>query len=291
LLVYVNGQIVDGNTASVSIWDGGFLYGDGIFTTLRLYNGLPLDTLVHHQRLRRQARLLDLPLTITEDTMADVLTELAQANNLSESDSRARVTISRGFSFDSPLPLTDLINIDPTTVITVSPLPEAVAQMQLVGIPVVTLGPAFVKGNLPNLKTLNALPTLMALRKAHAAGCPEALLLGKEDNILEGAISNVFLVVNDRILTPHQDEEMLAGRTRARVISSANHLGYDLEEKKLQREYLNRAQEIFMTNSVREIVPVISVDGKPVGSGLPGPITRRLQDKYRGDIKTSLGLS
>ncbi len=290
LQVSVNGQLVDGTRAAVSIWDGGLLYGDGIFTTLRMYQGYAIDAPAHHQRLRRQAHLLELPFSLTEEAMNNTLELLAQTNNLHNIDARARITVCRGGSPEDPLPMENLDNIEPTTIITVGALPAPLSQWQLDGIPVKTLGPAFMRGNLPHLKTLNALPTVLALRKAHAAGCPEALILDDKGNIVEGIVSNIFLVIRGRILTPAADNNLLPGRTRGRVISSAAHLGLDLEEKNLPRGYLNSAQEIFMTNSVREIVPVTSVDGKAIGSGMPGPITRRLQDQYRSDINAALGL-
>lgn len=288
MVVYLNGKFVDGEKAAVSIWDGGYLFGDGIFTTLRLYQGKAIDAAAHHQRLRRQAHLLDLPFTLSEEMMTSALHELVIANGLQHVDSRARITLSRGGHIEAPLPLENLDQVEPTIVITTGPLPRSLSQWTTDGISAISLGHAFSRGNLPHIKTLNALPTLMALRKAHKAGCPEALVFGQEGQLLEGIVSNVFLVVQGNLVTPLADGNLLPGRTRERVISCAAHLDMELEEKVISRAQLDSVNEIFLTNSVREIVPVVMLDGKPVGSGLPGPITRRLQDQYHSDINAGL---
>ncbi len=290
MFVFLNGQLVDSSRAAVSIWDGGFLYGDGIFTTLRLYKGMAIDATSHFQRLRRQANLLDLPFALSEEKMTAALSELVRANELHGTDCRARITISRNGDSENPLPLKNLHESESTVLITASTLPAALNKWQKDGISVITLGPAFLRGNLPSLKTLNVLPSLMALRKAIKAGCPEALLFGQDGHLLEGAISNVFLVSGGKLLTPSHEENFLRGRTRERVISSAAQLSIKVDEKILLRGHLKSAQEIFLTNSVREIVPVITVDGKPVGSGIVGPVTRRLQGQYRNDINAALGV-
>jgi branched-chain amino acid aminotransferase len=290
LLVYLNGDLVDGEKATVSIWDSGYLYGEGIFTTLRLYNGLAIDARAHHQRLHRQTNLLNLPFNLSEDAMIAAINELVAANDLAGIDTRVRISISRSGDPETPFPLNNLDNIEPTILITTGHLPPTLGQWQQDGIAVITLGPNFLRGHLPHLKTMNALPTLMAMRRAQKAGAPEALLINHEDQLLEGIVSNVFLVHQGRLLTPVADGRILPGRTRERVISSAAHLEMEIDEKILSRANLHHAQEIFITNSVREIVPVISVDRKTVGSGLPGPITRRLQDQYRSDINTGYNL-
>jgi len=280
MIISLNGQLLDANEASVSIWDGGFLYGDGIFTTLRLYRGRPLDLDSHWNRLRDQAKALDIPLPLDRPELANTIAALAARNGLEKSDGRIRVTISRGGSFEDPLPLTGLADINPTILVTIAPLTGDLARWQKDGIPVITLDDSFSRGNVPELKTLNTLPSILAQRRAAAAGCPEAILTGPGGILLEGATSN--------LLTPAVGAGFLAGLTRSKVLELAARLGIRIREKQLDQRHLEAACEVFVVGSVREVVPVVKIDGRVVGDGTPGPVTRRIQLEYRESIERLL---
>ncbi|MBU8870109.1 MAG: aminotransferase class IV [Gemmatimonadales bacterium] len=289
MIVYLNGQFLDSDQATVSIWDGGYLYGDGIFTTLRLYCGVPLDLPAHWGRLREQARALELPLPLEFPELENAIASLAARSGRRQADGRIRITISRGGSMENPLPLRDLEKIPPTILITLAPLPEDLPDLQSRGIPVITLGAFFSRGNVPELKTLNTLPSILAQRMAAAAGCPEAILTGPEGILLEGAASNLFLVSSGNLLTPATGAGFLAGLTREKVLNLAKEMGIEVRQKKLDGRHLEAACEVFVVGSVREVVPVVTVDGRTVGDGTPGPVTRKFQHEYRQMIAGLLG--
>lgn len=284
MIVYLNGEFVEAADARISVWDGGFLFGDGIYTTLRLYGGRPLDLPAHFHRLRRHAAELDLPLPVTEAGLRTIALQLAQDNGLTDQDGRLRITVSRGGSPDNPLPLTGLGVITPTVLVTLAPVGPELELWQNEGIAVITLDASFARGNFPAVKSLNSLATLRALRQAAAAGCPEAILTDAAEHLLEGAISNLFLVSGDHLLTPSFGGGFLAGRTRERILALAERERIEFRESTLKLRQLHDADEVFMASSVREVLPVIRVDGRTVGDGAPGAMTRRLQNRYRRDI-------
>ena len=288
MIVSVNGRLLDSDQATVSIWDGGYLYGDGIFTTLRLYSGFPLDLPAHYGRLREQAAALELPLPVELAELEATIAALAAGNGLHQGDGRIRITISRGGSSENPLPLTGLGDIPPTILVTLAPLPGNLTRWQADGIPVITLDAYFSRGNVPELKTLNTLPSILAQRAAAAVGCPEAILTDPEGILLEGAASNLFLVSSGNLLTPAVGAGFLAGLTREKILGLAKKLGIEVREKRLDGSHLEAADEVFVVGSVREVVPVVRVDGRTIGDGTPGPVTRRVQREYRRMIDSLL---
>jgi branched-subunit amino acid aminotransferase/4-amino-4-deoxychorismate lyase len=281
MLVYLNGEYLPADQARVSAWDGGFLYGDGVYTTLRLYGGRPLDLPAHLERLRRHAAALELPVPSTDAEFAAVIARLAAANGLAAADGRLRITISRGGDPDDPLPLRDLGRLRPTVLLTLAPVPAAFAAWARDGIAACLLEPGSARGNLPHLKTLNGLPALLAQRQAAARGCQEAILVSDDGRLLEGSVSNLFLAKAGRLATPAGADGLLAGRTRERVLALAAGLGVACERRSLLPAELAGADEAFTASSVREILPVVAVDGAVIGDGRPGPLTRRVQAAYR----------
>lgn len=281
MLVYLNGEYLPADQARVSAWDGGFLYGDGVYTTLRLYGGRPLDLPAHLERLRRHAAALELPVPPTDAEFAAVIAHLAAANGLAATDGRLRITVSRGGDPDDPLPVRDLDRLRPTVLLTLAPVPAAFAAWARDGIAACLLEPGSARGNLPHLKTLNGLPALLAQRQAAARGCQEAILVSEDGRLLEGSVSNLFLAKDGRLSTPAGADGLLAGRTRERVLALAAGLGVACERCSLLPADLLGADEAFTASSVREILPVVAVDGAAIGDRQPGPLTRRLQAAYR----------
>lgn len=288
MIVHLNGQYLPAAEATVPVWDGGFMYGDGVYTTLRLYRGVPLDLPAHHARLIRHSAALDLPVPLDEDAIRHIAEGLVERNGRTGRDSRLRITVSRGWDPDRPMPLDDLAKIVPTVLLTLGPLPGDLEKRQTEGISVTCLEPGFSRGNLPELKTLNGLPTLLALRRATALGCQEAIMTGPDGRLLEGAISNLFLVAGGNLLTPATGDGFLAGRTRERILALAAGMDMEIREKELDHRHLEAACEVFLAGSVREIQPVVKVDDHVVGDGAPGPVTRRLQEAYRAMIEHEL---
>ncbi len=288
MIVYLNGSYLPAEQAQVSVFDGGYMYGDGIYTTMRLYSGLPLDLAAHYDRLRRQTAELDIAFELSLDAMSGAIGELVARNDLAGGDGRLRITVSRSGSPTVPLPVENLAQIPATVVMTLVPVTPELERWQAEGIPVICLNEAYARGNFPKLKTLNALATLSALRQAAAAGCPEALLTGPDGRVLEGAVSNIFLVSGDHLVTPASDGEFLAGRTRERILKIAARENLQVRQKIIDRRHLAAACEVFVVSSVREVLPVVSIDNQPVGEGIPGPVTRLVQEKYRALIVRDL---
>lgn len=288
MIVHLDGQWLDAREARIAVWDGGFLYGDGIYTTLRLYSGRALDLAAHHRRLLEHAGALDLPFAMALETLADLVRELAVRNGLAHDDGRLRITVSRGSDPDHPLPLLHLEQLVPTVLLTLVPIPPEIAIWQRDGIPVICLPTGSARGNLPAIKSLNSLAAVLALRQAALAGCPEALLTGPDGCLREGAVSNLFLVRDGEVVTPGRDGDFLAGRTRERIIELLSELGMRTRHARLTAPDIGDADEIFVASSVREILPVVRVDGRPVGNGRPGTVTRRVQTAYHRQVAANL---
>ena len=289
MIVFLNGKYCDAGEARISLFDGGYLYGDGMFETVRLYAGRPFDLAGHLARMSRNLEALGYIYRPSPLEIGNVIAELARRNGLETSDARCRLTISRGGSSGDPLPLNGHRELTPTLSIFLQPLDPRLARWQQDGIAVLSMHAGFSRGDFPHLKTLNYLTTVTALRLAHAAGCQEALLVDGDNRVLEGATSNVFLVSGGTLYTPPLDLGLLAGRTRDMVLAQAVASGIASLEESISIADLGSAEEVFLCGSIKEIVPVVAVDGSPVGGGAPGPVTRSLQKKYRRGVMDSLG--
>ncbi len=281
MIIYLNGQFVDGRSASVSVWDAGFLFGEGVFTTLRLYRGQAPDLPDHWQRLQQQSSQLEIPFPLGLDQTRRIVANLVQKNNHSTIDTRLRITLTRGGNPEHPLPISPSSASTPTVMLALTPLPSDHDDLNRQGIAAITLGPEYLRGHFPALKSLNYLPSLLALREARNRGCSEAIILSESKVITEGAVSNIFLIQDNEIQTPADDGRILAGRTRSRVLDLAAEKGLICRESALTEKDLNQADEVFLCNSIREVVPIIRINGKPVGPGNPGPLTLQILGWYR----------
>jgi branched-chain amino acid aminotransferase len=288
MVVYLNGAFIEAADARVSLFDGGYLYGDGLYETLRLYAGRPFDLDGHLARLTRELALLGYAWRPDAAAISAIFTELATRNGLLGVDSRARLTISRGGSPDDPLPLAPAADLPATVSAWTLPLATDLVAWQENGVAVCVMKSPFARGNFPQLKTLNTLPPVMALRFAHGEGCQEAILVDRQGKLLEGAGSNLFLVHGDRLTTPPVRLGLLAGRTRALVLRLATDAGLDVSEAACDRRDLLTAGEAFLSGSVKEIVPIVRADGRAIGNGRPGPLTQDIQQRYRRAVVESL---
>jgi branched-chain amino acid aminotransferase len=286
--LYINGKYCHASEASISLFDGGYLYGDGLFETIRLYQGVPFDLQGHLNRLSEQLSKLEYSWQPEFNNIHTIISQLVNLNNLSSEDARCRITISRGGSFDTPLPLDNLSQIQPTVSIFLFPLSDSLPLMQKSGISVTAMKSGFARGNFPGLKTLNYLPTVVALRAAHKVNCQEALLIDSNNNILEAATSNVFIIKNKTIFTPPLELGLLSGRTRSIIIKTTESLGLQCKEQPFSLDELVNAEEVFLSGSVKEILPVVRVDDAVINNGLPGKFTIELAKKYRQGVLQSL---
>ncbi len=283
--VHLNGELVEAEQARISPFDAGYLYGDGIFDTLRCYRGFPYLLSEHVERLAREAELLQIPFDPSPGAWNHLLRELLEANELLEVDARVRVQISRGGGPDTNPVDSDPEEIRPAVFLVARAVSERNHRLQEEGVGVLTMQSAFARGNFPQIKSLNYLPSIMALRFARAQGYEEAILLNRQNKVLEGATSNVFLLRGGILRTPSPRLGLLPGVTRARVMELARELGLKVEEAASELRDLVTADEVFLTGSVKEILPVVAVDGSAIAGGQVGSWTRKLIEAYHEDVE------
>jgi len=285
MIVDLDGALLDGNEARVSPFDGAYQYGDGVFDTLRSYRGHLFRLDDHLERLERQADLLQLDLDLTRDPWESRITSLLDANDLMDVDARVRIQISRGGNETTDHVGASPDDLEPVTLITARAVSETVANQQRDGIRVLSMQPAFARGNFPQVKSLNYLPSLMALRFAREAGYDEAILMNSHRRVLESATGNVFAINGNVLRTPSSRLGILPGITRSIVLRIAPEIGLQVDEVLGELRDLVLADEVFLTGSVREIVPVTAVDQATIGEGIPGPWTERLLERYGEEIE------
>lgn len=276
--VYLNDKFVPQEEAVVSVFDHGFLYGDGVYETLRAYRGRVFKLADHLARLERSASRIQLRLPAGLERLADLVRETLLRNQLQEA--YLRITVSRGAGE---------IGLDPalcktqTLVIIAKPFQPYPQSIYTEGVPVIV---AKTRRNLPEalppqVKSLNFLNNILAKMEAKAAGAHEALMLNHRGDVTEGTTSNVFVVQAGRLRTPSVECGILDGITRELVLQLALELGIPSEEARLSMADLLRAEECFLTNTTQEVLPVTRVDGQLIGDGRPGVLTRRIHASFR----------
>jgi len=279
-IVYLNGSLIPSSEASISALDYGFLYGYGLFETMRAYGGRVFRLDNHLTRLIRSAEVLGLPIGTLN--LKDAVMDTIQANQLG--DARIRIAISIGEG--GMVPDSSTCN-RPTVLILAGhyqPYPEEVYQK---GFRAVVSSIRRNSGSpLSRLKSANYLESLLARKEARAAGVNEALCLNEKGSLAEASMSNIFLVTNGILRTPGQESGILPGITRETILELAPPLGINTLECNIRLDELFHAEEAFLTNSLIEVIPLTEIEGKPVGSGTPGPLTRKLLTAYRELVRT-----
>ncbi len=274
----VNGIVTPVEEARVSVLDNGFTFGDSVYETLRTYGGRPFEWGRHLRRLRASAERLGFEIPITnEQLLARLDAVLERAAN---SESYIRLIVSRGvgdisYHFERVK--------GPTVVIAVKPHGPYPAWHYAEGIPVslVSIRRNHRQALDPAIKSSNLLNNVLAVREAQARGAEEAVLLNQKGEIAEGASTNVFVVRGGTLLTPILETGILAGITREVVLELAEGLGIPRREQALVPEDLLSADEAFLTSTTREVVPIRTVDGRPLGRVQPGPVTQRILASFR----------
>ena len=281
--VYLNGALVPRGKASISPFDRGFLYGYGLFETMRSYGGRVFRLDRHLARLMHSAEELGLASQLDPVELEQAIYRTLEANGVP--DARIRLTIGagegeRGLSPPTSGTLTTLVAAEKLTV------PSHIYQQGILAAMVSTRRNS--QSPLPAIKSLNYLEGLIARAEAAALGVDEAIMLNDRGYVSECSSSNIFLVLAGKLLTPSLESGILPGVTREAVLELARDLGIEAMEGEIPPSDLLRADEVFITTSVREIVPVVTVDGRPVGSGKPGEVTRRLMTAYKELVQREL---
>jgi branched-chain amino acid aminotransferase len=279
-LVMIDGRPMAPEAAKVSVFDRGFLYGDSVFEALRTYGGRPFALGRHLQRLAASAArvFIDLPVGI-EQIGREVESAVVGAGN---AESYVRLTLTRGVG--EALGLDPGLSRHPLRVVIVTPLKSPPPETYRDGIAVVTYRTERVTdGNAASgAKVGNYLVAVLANRQARLAGAAEALIVDGRGYVVEGATSNVFAVLTDgTLVTPPETDGILLGITRENVLAVARELGVTCREQSLPLDAVQGAAEVFVSSSIREIVPVVSVDGAKIGDGTPGIVTLKLLTAFR----------
>jgi branched-chain amino acid aminotransferase len=282
MLVHLNGRLVPKEQALVSVFDHGFLYGDGIYETMRAYGGTFFLLDRHLERLRHSADAIALRLPLFGDDIRRALRETLAANRLS--DAYVRLQVSRG---PGEIGLDPGLCPEPTMVITAKHLPPYPKEHyeRGVAVAIVTTRRNHPLALNPAIKGTNFLNNILAKIEANKAGAYEGIMLNWEGLVAEGTISNIFHVRDGTVVTPSLGVGILEGVTRGLVLSLARKAGIATAERTFGPEELAQADECFITNSTIEVMPVTTIDKRSVGDGMPGPVTRRLMEAYTAEVK------
>jgi branched-chain amino acid aminotransferase len=280
LVLLLNDRLVPAADATISALDRGFVYGDGLFETVRTYAGEPFGLAQHLRRLARSARVFRIPFDGSLQYWLPRVRRVLRANDLTTSDAAVRLTVSRGAG---PFGIVPPKTLRPTTMMLATPVDPRVPDAQRRGVRVCFFPFRLVTATLPSHKTLHYMPAVLGKMIARRRGAWEAVYLGADDTVLEGTTSNVFAVERGRLITPPL-RGILPGVTRHTVTTLAKRAGVPVVERRLTRRELLRADEVLLTASTIEVLPVIRVEGARIADGKPGPVTRTLQDRYRAHV-------
>jgi branched-chain amino acid aminotransferase len=276
--IYLDGRLVPKSQAVVSVFDHGLLYGDGVFEGIRAYNGRVFRLDQHLRRLYRSARAITLEIPLDAAHMQAAVLETLRANGLR--DAYVRLVVTRGvgdLGLDPrkcPNPTVFII----ATKITLYPESAYTQGLQVITASTRRIGPESLN---PTIKSLNYLNNILAKVEANLVGAPEAIMLNGKGYVAECTADNIFAVRDGRLLTPPTAAGALEGVTRACVMDLARDLKFPAEERDLTTYDLYTADELFLTGTAAEVVPVVKLDARPIGSGKPGPWTQRLSKAFR----------
>jgi branched-chain amino acid aminotransferase len=275
--VYIDGKLYAKEDARISVYDHGLLYGDGVFEGIRSYGGKVFRMEAHLDRLWSSAKAILLTIPMTKVEMAQAIENTLAANGIQDGYIRAIVTRGSG-----PLGLDPNLCINPQVIIItdfISLYPEELYRngLEIVTVSVARNHPAALS---PRIKSLNYLNNILAKIEAQQAGCVEALMLNHKGELAECTGDNIFLVRHGVLLTPSIESGMLEGITRDAVIEIAVAAGITVRELPLTKHDVYIADECFLTGTAAEVIPVVKVDSRMIGDGVPGPVTRDLIERF-----------
>ena len=276
--IYLNGKLVEKDQAKVSVFDHGLLYGDGIFEGIRLYSGNVFRLDEHLERLEMSAKALLLKLPMTRAEIAEAVCETCRRNNLK--DGYIRLVVTRG---PGDLGLAPWLCPKPCIFIIASQIslyPKEYYEngLSLVTVPTRRISPDALP---PTVKSLNYLNNILAKIEARQTGALEAIMLNQQGYIAECTADNIFVVQKGEILTPAASQGALKGITRQTIFDVARELGIPMREADLTRYDVWCADECFLSGTGAEVIPVVKLDERVIGSGKPGPVFQRTLASFR----------
>jgi branched-chain amino acid aminotransferase len=283
LLVYIDGKYYPKSEAKISVYDHGLLYGDGVFEGIRAYNGLVFKLKEHIDRLYKSAHPIFLKIPLTKEQLSEAVLATLKKNNLS--NAYIRLVVTRGVG---DLGLDPRKCPKPTIIIITEPLLQLHSAEKLEnGISTII---TWVKRNpvdtaTHEMKSLNYLNSILGKIEANNTGADEAICLDKTGYVCEGVGENIFLVRDGKLLTPPLSSGALDGITRALIIRLAKKLGIEVTERNITPNELFTADEVFFTGTAAEVAPIREVNKRVIGAGKPGPVTKRIMQKFEKATK------
>ena len=275
--IYISGEWFDQENAKISVLDHGLLYGDGVFEGLRAYNGVVFRLQEHLDRLWDSAKGLMIDIPISKEQMAEAVNKTVALNEIS--DGYIRLVVTRGVG---TLSLDAHLCKNPQVIIIAAHLALYPKEFYETGLDIVTAGT--IRNNncalSPQIKSLSYLNNIMAKIEGHLAGCVEALMLNSKGEVAECTGDNIFIVKSGILSTPGTDACILEGITRNTVLEIAAELGIPCRETSMTRQDVYSADECFLTGSGAELIPVVKVDGRTIGTGKPGEMTKKLHERF-----------
>jgi branched-chain amino acid aminotransferase len=277
LKIYINGKLYDKEDAKISVYDHGLLYGDGVFEGIRSYGGKVFRLDEHLRRLWESAKAIWLTIPISRETVHQAVYDTLRANQIA--DGYIRLVVTRGAG---TLGLDPNRTSDPQVIIITDRISLYPRELYEKGLEIVTVStvrnhPASLS---PRIKSLNYLNNILAKIEGLQAGCIEALMLNTKGEVAECTGDNVFLVRDGRLFTPPTEAGILEGVTRQAVIELAEAARLEVRQAALTKHDVYIADEMFLTGTAAEVIPVVKVDSRVIGGGQPGPITRDLMERF-----------
>jgi len=281
-IVFMNDRLVPEAEARVSVFDHGLLYGDGVFEGLRSYSDRVFRLDEHLDRLYASARAICLEIPLAKEAVAQAVIDTLAANTLS--DGYVRLVVTRGAG---SLGLDPNRTKNPQVIVIADTIALYPREYYEKGLRIVTAATQRTQSAAlsPRIKSLNYLNNIMAKLEGLQAGCVEALMLNHKGEVAECTGDNIFVVRGTKLLTPPPDAGILEGITRNAVMELAHAAGIDCREQTLVRHDLYTADECFLTGTAAEVIPVVEIDGRKIGAGVPGPITARLTADFHALVR------
>ena len=277
MYAYVNGRYVRREEASISIYDHGFLYGDGVYEAIRAYDGIVFKLREHLDRLYESAKSIKIELPFEKQELGRMVVEVLKKNQLKSG--YVRIVVSRGAGKMG----VDPRNCTKPTIVIMAEPREPLFGEKMKGISAIISSmrrtPSWSLD--PRIKTLNYLNNVLAKIEAIEAGVEEAIMLNEQGYVAETSTENIFVVKNGIVVTPHPSLGVLKGITRDVVVRIVKELGFPLEERPITVHELFNADEVMVTGTAAEVVPVIKISGRTVGEGKVGPIFSKITARFR----------
>ena len=282
--IFLNGSFVNLNRAKISVFDRGFLYGDGLFETMRAYWGEVFRLEDHLDRLFRSAKEIELSFSYTRKELKNIIKRILKINNLSQA--YIRITLSRGVSEPG---LISKSKSSATLVIVARKFKPLSPSEYRRGWRATIVEPRQNQASpVSRLKSLNFLNNVLARKEAKAKRVDEGILLNTLGEVTEASTSNIFLVRGGIVITPSEESGLLSGITQRVVLELATPLGLTAYRRKISLDELMGAEEAFLTNSLIELMPLVEIDGRQIGKGKPGPLTERIHKAYKTLVKSEI---